>query len=161
MKSILKFLILSLGLVVAQGVMAVTLPSQSYEPYSIDPQINNEFSYDSSIGYGVSMPSESFSSLKEGESDWGSKCIQSSSQNLTACQNCCSGMLYAYCSDPLVCPEEYLNKYYACANDCGRSLPLDCNIYLILALAVAFGAAKAAMFHKRDDVELSLQCCNA
>lgn len=161
MKSILKFLILSLGLVAAQGVMAVTLPSQSYDPYAIDPTMADESIYVYSTGYGVSMPSESFSSLRADESDWGSKCIQSSSENLMACQNCCYGLLAAVCPNPSLCSEEYLNLYHACANDCGRSLPLDGGLYLILALAVAFGAAKALMLHKKSGVELSLQCCNA
>lgn len=157
MKKVLKFLILCLGLVAAQGVMAVTLPNQSYEPYAIDPKMADESIYVSSTGYGVSMPSESYSSLRAGESSgWGDKCVQSSSRDITTCQNCCAGMLYAVCPNPSTCSEEYVNMYHDCANECGRSLPLDCNIYLILALAVAFGAAKATYATAQQRLKLSV-----
>lgn len=157
MKKVLKFLIFCLGLVAAQGVMAVTLPNQSYEPYAIDPKMADESIYVSSTGYGVSMPSESYSSLRAGESSgWGDKCVQSSSRDITTCQNCCAGMLYAVCPNPSTCSEEYVNMYHDCANECGRSLPLDCNIYLILALAVAFGAAKAFSATAQQRLKLSV-----
>ena len=157
MKKVLKFLIFCLGLVAAQGVMAVTLPNQSYEPYAIDPKMADESIYVSSTGYGVSMPSESYSSLRAGESSgWGDKCVQSSSRDITTCQNCCAGMLYAVCPNPSTCSEEYVNMYHDCANECGRSLPLDCNIYLILALAVAFGAAKATFATAQQRLKLSV-----
>lgn len=161
MKRVLKFLILSLGLVFAQGVMAVTLPSQSYNPYVIPSVGEDNANYDPVIGSGVMMPGQSFSTLREGEGSWGTQCVQTSSKDLTTCQNCCTGLLSQICPDVADCPSEYLTLYHDCANECGRSLPLDGGIYLIIALAVAFGAAKAAFIHKKNNIELTMQCCNA
>lgn len=137
--------------------MAVTLPNQSYEPYAIDPKMADESIYVSSIGYGVSMPSESYSSLRAGESSgWGDKCVQSSSRDITTCQNCCAGMLYAVCPNPSTCSEVYVNMYHDCANECGRSLPLEGGMYILLALAVAFGAAKATYATAQQRLKLSV-----
>lgn len=152
MKSILKFLILSLGLVVAQGVMAVTLPSQSYNLYVIPSVGEDNANYDPVIGSGVMMPAQSFSTLRAGEADWGSTCVQSSSRDIQTCQNCCASMLYMVCPNPSTCSEEYLNLYHNCANECGRSLPLEGGMYILFALAVAFGAAKAEFQLQRRNV---------
>ena len=115
MKRVLKFLILSLGLVFAQGVMAVTLPSQSYNPYVIPSVGEDNANYDPVIGSGVMMPGQSFSTLREGEGSWGTQCVQTSSKDLTTCQNCCASMLYIVCPNPSTCSEEYLNLYHNCA----------------------------------------------
>ena len=156
MKKVLKFLILCLGLVAAQGVMAVTLPSQSYNPYVIPSVGEDNANYDPVIGNGVMMPGQSFSTLREGEGSWGTQCVQTSSKDLTTCQNCCARLLSQICSDVTNCPSEYLTLYNDCANECGRSLPLDGGIYLIIALAVAFGAAKAVSTTAQQRLKLSV-----
>ena len=160
MKRVLKFLIFSLGLVFAQGVMAVTLPSQSYVP---DPNMylvtaTNAAGEAKVVGTTFAKLGESASGPIEQYCTTTYSTVAQKAQ----CTQCCSSKLEQLCEqDPANC-----TTYEADADSClatcsSYSLPLDGGFYLILALAVAFGAAKAAFIHKKNNIELTMQCCNA
>ncbi|MBQ1752126.1 MAG: hypothetical protein II109_01790, partial [Paludibacteraceae bacterium] len=160
MKRVLKFLILSLGLVVAQCVMAVTLPAQSYVP---DP---HEYIVTATNGAGeAKVVGTTFAKLGESSSGPIEQYCTSTYSTVAQkaqCTQCCSSKLEQLCEqDPDNCDTYEIDADRCSATCSSYSLPLDGGIYLIIALAVAFGAAKAALFHKGDDVELTLQCCNA
>ena len=160
MKRVLKFLILALGLVSAQCVMAVTLPAQSYVP---DP---NEYFVTATNGAGeAKVVGTTFAKLGESASgpiEQYCTTTYSTVAQKAQCTQCCSDKLDQLCEqDPVNCGT-YETDADSCLATCSSySLPLDGGFYLIIALAVAFGAAKAAFIHKKNNIELTMQCCNA
>ncbi len=160
MKRVLKFLILALGLVSAQCVMAVTLPAQSYVP---DP---NEYFVTATNGAGeAKVVGTTFAKLGESSSGPIEQYCTSTYSTVAQkaqCTQCCSSKLEQLCEqDPDNCTTYEIDADSCSATCSSYSLPLDGGIYLIIALAVAFGAAKAAFIHKKNNIELTMQCCNA
>lgn len=128
----LKILILALGLIMAQGALAVTLPTTSYSPYS-----TSEITYDGMDATGVQFSSMKFSAL--GSSEWGDACVAESGGvgNISACQSCCERKFYECCPNGECEDEEYEQcKQLSrdCNNECGRSLPLDGGEWVLLTL---------------------------
>lgn len=162
MKKVLKFLILSLGLAVAQGAVAVVLPNQSYVPSAAE-----YFDYASDSDGNVRIVGVVYSRLGDGDAG----IIESTCTKLhpdtddsqkALCTQCCSDKEEEYVTADPDNRETYEADAKSCRAACAAySLPLDGGIYLIFALAVAFGAAKAAFIHKKNNIELTMQCCNA
>ena len=129
----LKFLILALGLIIAQGAVAVTLPSTSYSPYSIGGVYEAEPS-----GQMVTLPSSAFSSLGEGEPTW----CANQTPGTTACSDCCSEAVIACYSsgeEESVCDANNLE----CTRYCdGHSLPLDAPLWFVVMSVVILSVAK-------------------
>lgn len=154
-----KFLILALGLAVAQGSMAVTLPATSYVDDPSDYVV-----YGTDENGNAVVVSAAFLMLGSDKGAIEDYCTTTYGSVATKalCTQCCSDKLEEACKqDPANC-----SLYEADADKCtaacaSYSLPLEGGMYILLALAVAFGAAKALMLHKKSGVELSLQCCNA
>ena len=148
MKGILKFLILALGLVSAQCVMAVTLPAQSYVP---DP---NEYFVTATNGAGeAKVVGTTFANLGEAASgpiEQYCTTTYSTVAQKAQCTQCCSDKLEQLCEqDPDNC-----NTYEADADSClstcsSYSLPLDGGLYILLALAVFVCVAKAELHTAR------------
>lgn len=153
----LKFLIVVLGLFVAHGVMAVTLPSSSYSPYSFDEQ-----SYSQSVApSGVRASSGRILSLGD-YSDvypWTDHCATDypGPDNIMACQNCVATDLnqcYSACSGDGDCMDWCDEMNYKYQGDCGRSLPLDAPLWFLLASIVILSAANYAASESRRQVYL-------
>lgn len=156
MKSILKFLILCLGLVVAQGAMAVVLPSQSYVPDPSDYMV-----YYTDENGAVTVIGSAFAMLGDataGPIETYCKTTYSTVAQKAMCTQCCSDKEEEACKqDPANCASTYEVDADSCRATCSSySLPLDCNIYFILALAVAFGAAKAFSATAQQRLKLSV-----
>ena len=140
----LKFLIVVLGLVAAQGVMAVTLPGSSYSPYTTEEQYNPQ----SVVPSGVRMTSGGLVSLGDYDDvyTWTDHCATDypGPENIMACQNCVATDLsqcYTACSGDSDCMDWCDEMNYKYQGDCGRSLPLDAPMWFVLALA-AVGALR-------------------
>lgn len=142
----LKFLIFVLGLFMVQGVLAVQLPSTSFNPYvtsggAYDSQSSDE------VGIGtVGYPSRAFLMLGSADFDCSSKY-----DTFSECVDCCSKAVsdcYKDCGGDADCKEECNASNLECANDCGRSLPLDAPLWYMLALA-AVGAAFSVALRKK------------
>ncbi|MBO6035002.1 MAG: hypothetical protein J6P34_04010 [Paludibacteraceae bacterium] len=155
MKRVLKFLIFSLGLVFAQGVMAVTLPSQSYVP---DP---NVYLVTATNAAGeAKVVGTTFAKLGEsatGPIEQYCTSTYSTVAQKAQCTQCCSDKVTQLCEqDPDNC-DTYEADADSCLATCASySLPLDGGIYLIIALAVAFGAAKAVSTTAQQRLKLSV-----
>ncbi|MBO7368484.1 MAG: hypothetical protein J6U24_07820 [Paludibacteraceae bacterium] len=142
-----KFIIVALGLLAAQFVAAVTLPSTSYTPYAQ----GDDYSSSVTSPTGVTMVPSSYLQLGDFVYDWSAAetCATDypGPENLSLCQNCvsgveagCEGMCTSYLkTDP--------GKYKECLEwcgqqnlhyqgDCGRSLPLDAPLWFMLVIAV-------------------------
>ena len=135
----LRFLIIALGLTMAQVVLAVTLPSTSYQPYSVDTNYEGL-----GINVGTVNNSMTFSALGDGGS-WGDECARESSHDILACQNCCADKFLSCCPGG-ECEEDEYNEckklQLSCANDCGRSLPLDAPLWFVILSIVMLSVAK-------------------
>lgn len=129
----LKYLIFALGLVMAHGAWAVTLPSTSYTPYSA-----SEITYDGMESTGSQFSPMRFSAL--GSSEWGDACVAEAGGvgNISACQSCCERKFNECCPNGECEDEEYEQcKQLSrdCNNECGRSLPLDGGEWVLILLA--------------------------
>ena len=129
MKS-LKFLIMFLGVLIAQGVMAVTLPSTSYTPYY---QASGEES--SSIYSSGSTITGNFLRLGDDGGDY-SDCTGDgngyTADGSQTCAQCCAGLIPAGSS------EDWMEQRAACVAYCepGPALPLDAPLWFMLLIAV-------------------------
>ena len=129
----LKFLILALGLIAAQGAVAVTLPSTSYNPYS-----GGGSSYEAEpSGQLITLPSSSFRSLGAGEPVW----CSDQTPGTTACSDCCYEAVIACYSgggEESECDANNLE----CTRYCdGHSLPLDAPLWALILLFVILCAS--------------------
>lgn len=150
----LKFLIFALGLVVAQGMMAVTLPSTSYVDDPSDFVV-----YGSDENGNTVVVSAAFLMLGSDKGAIEEYCTTTYSTVATKalCTQCCSDKEDEACKqDPANC-----SLYEADADKCratcaSYSLPLEGGMYILLALAVAFGAAKATYATAQQRLKLSV-----
>ena len=143
----LKFLIIALGLTIAQGVLAVTLPSTSYQPYNVATDYEAE-----GFSVGNIKSNMNFSALAEGGS-WGDECAGAGSQEILACQNCCLEKFYTCCPGGACDDDEYnecKQLQRDCANDCGRSLPLDAPLWFMLLSVFILSVAKHLVVRMRQ-----------
>lgn len=150
----LKFLIFALGLVVAQGMMAVTLPSTSYVD---DP--SDYVMYGTDENGNVVVVSASFLMLGSDKGAIEEYCTTTYSTVATKalCTQCCSSTLAEFCKqDPANCAAYEADADKCTATCASYSLPLEGGIYLLLALAVAFGAAKAFSATAQQRLKLSV-----
>lgn len=142
-----KFIRLKMVLVIAAlassaAIMAVTLPSTSYTPFS-----SSEPSYQGiSSGTFVKLPETSFQSL--GASDWCTK----ETPGTESCEACCVDELRACLArageDPTL-QAECATSNDACMTYCdGRSLPLDGGLGIMLILSVIGAAVRPLMCRK-------------
>ena len=127
----LKFLILVLGMIAAQGVLAVQLPSSSYSEVP---------SYESSgevvLNSGVTFPKSSF--LQLGTIDYNECTSKSTFQD---CEHCCRQKVIDCYGDSSIGDKSECNTLSSECNDgCGRSLPLDAPLWFMLLLALGGGA---------------------
>ena len=143
----LRFLIIALGLTMAQVVLAVTLPSTSYQPYSVDTNYEGL-----GINVGTVNNSMTFSALGDGGS-WGDECARESSHDILACQNCCVDK-FSSCCPGGECEEDEYNEckklQLSCANDCGRSLPLNGGEWVLILMVVLAVALKIELATRLD-----------
>ncbi len=136
----LKMVLVIAALASSAAVMAVTLPSTSYTPFS-----SSEPSYQGiSSGTSVTLPETSFQSL--GASTW----CTDQEQGTAACENCCYEAViacYSSCSGS-DCDECDTNNK-ACRGYCnGASLPLDGGLGFLLILS-AIGAAVRPLISRK------------
>lgn len=132
----LKFLILALGLIMAHGIFAVTLPSTSYTPYS-----GSDGSASEATGGGFSIVKGSYLQLADGDADY-SAC-EGDGNGYTknnpgqTCADCCKSLI------PGTSIADFESRA-ACVAYCepGPALPLDAPLWYMLALA-ALGSALA------------------
>ena len=157
MKKVLKFLILSLGLAVAQGAVAVVLPNQSYVPSAAE-----YFDYALDSDGNVRIVGVVYSRLGDGDAGIiESTCTQlhpdTDDSQKALCTQCCSDKEDGYITADPDNRETYEADAKRCRAACAAySLPLDGGIYLIIALAVAFGAAKAVSTTAQQRLNLSV-----
>lgn len=125
-----------LGVLVAQGVWAVTLPSTSYTPYSGSDGFSSE-----TTGGGFSVVKGSFLQLADDDADYsdcegdGNGYVKSNPAQ--TCADCCKGLI------PGTTIADFESRA-ACVAYCepGPALPLDAPLWYMLALA-ALGSALA------------------
>lgn len=138
---------------------AVTLPSQSYVADPLDYMV---LSMDNTGA--VKVVGTTYANLGSSAGSIETYCTYTYSDvsQKAQCSTCCSSQLDALCeADPDNC-STYTVDADSCAASCqAYSLPIDGGLYLLLTLAVAFGAAKVFKFHKKGGVEHTLQCCHA
>lgn len=133
----LKFLIVALGLFIAQGIYAVTLPSSSYNPYSSG---NSGVGETSSVYSDGSVITGSY--LQLGDGDYETTC-QGDGNGRTldgskSCSECCMAFgkaIYDECHTYCMSGQEPLT-------------PLDAPLWFMLALA-ALGAAFSVTMRKK------------
>lgn len=122
------------------AMMAVTLPSTSYTPYSSD-----ETSYYGVEGSFVTLSGSSFQSL--GASVW----CTDETPGTSACEDCCYDAViacYSSCSGDDCSECDTNNK--SCRGYCnGASLPLDGGLGLLLALSALGAVLKPLLWRKR------------
>lgn len=130
----LKFLIAIVAVFITSGVMAVTLPNTSYAPYGVGEQ----YSSDPVVNSGT-MITGHFQSLGDG-GDY-SECT---SKSFSDCTTCCGDLVIAcYQSGKSMAECETVST--DCNNACGRSLPLDGGLGILLVLSVLGGALKSRL----------------
>ncbi len=122
----LKFLILTLGLIAAQGMLAVTLPSTSYSEYG-GVSSNDEYQ----IYTGTSITGR-FYALGDGDGGvYGCK----NYADKGSCSDCCDGKL----NEDTATDEDYRK----CADECrGQDidpLPIEGGLWILLTLAIMSG----------------------
>ena len=148
----LKFLIVVFGLIAAQGVFAVTLPSTSYTPYSGSDAFSSE-----SAGGGLTMVKGAFDELGTVDPAASGKCVGASPgvpSSGATCSDCC--ITYYNCgssSDP-----DCGSNFLSCINGCeqGPSLPLDAPLWFMLALA-ALGTVVTLSVVQRSEESRNLR----
>lgn len=132
----LKSLMVAVAAIIAQGVMAVTLPSTSYTPYGGD----NEYVYESTETSG-SMYEEHYYALGEGAYE------ECTSKDFAGCTSCCGDLVLAcYQSGKGMAECEKIST--DCNNECGRSLPLSAPLWFALLLPLVAGALKPLLRRK-------------
>ena len=132
----LKFLILALGLLAAQGVLAVQLPKTSYSEYYL-PSGSEEISI---YGSGSKITGN-FAALGAGETSEYSKCEGDGNgyakigDGNTTCSACCADLI------EIKSPADF-DRREACVTYCqaGPPLPLDAPLWFMLLLALGGGA---------------------
>ena len=132
----LKFLILALGITLTQGVMAVTLPSTSYNPYDD----GSYYSSESVAGSGLTINGH-FSALGDGDDAY-NKCREEDPQSPAECTTCCMGYY----------TESQVEEYTQCINGCthGPSLPLSTPIWFALLLPLLGGVLEPLLRRKQS-----------
>lgn len=132
MEKILVKLILALTFAfVSSCVMAVTLPSTSYTSHYIDDN-----SYAASSSYDSQLVTMRFEALA---SAWGDACLTGNmAQSLKECTDCCLDKFYECCPYG-TCDTDTYNECKSlqsgCANDCGRSIPIDGSEWVLILMA--------------------------
>lgn len=123
----LKFLIMVCGIMIAQGVLAVTLPTSSYTPHSSGDSYSSE-----SVYGGGSLIAGSFNTLGT-EVDVCASATPGVPSGYGTCEDCCDHYF----------PDDE-SSYLQCVNACeqGPSLPLDGGLSILLVLSVLGGALK-------------------
>ncbi len=142
---ILKFLILTFGLVAVQGMFAVQLPKTSYS----DSYMLTGGDYDVSVYGSGSRITGNFFQLSDGEASEFSVCEGDGDGYTTGgdeCSECCKSKFPVDSESDT----EGLNKRAACISYCnqGPPLPLDAPLWFMLALA-ALGAAFSVTMRKK------------
>lgn len=139
----IKFLIvLFVATMVAQGVMAVTLPSTSYSPYVDDCS----YSSDVVVGTGTSITG-SFASLGDGEDEkYKTECAPTDPPSgITTkgemCEECCAKWTQYGTQARIDCN-------YECNH--GPALPISTPLWFALLLPLFAGALKPLLSHKKD-----------
>lgn len=139
----LKFLIVALGLIAAQGMFAVTLPTTSYKPAS--------YVTDDNVSSGMNGNLFSGSFLRLGSGEIETACLEEfppeTDPTGVACSQCCSDTYASVC--PSGSCADYDQDFEDCKTACvARSVPLDAPLWFMLALA-ALGAAFSVALRKR------------
>lgn len=148
MKELKKLIILFAAILAAEGVLAVTLPSTSYMPSSVGSE-----AYGGGESAGELFSTATFSIL----GTWGEDC-SAGTKDLNLCQDCCNEKAYGSkgCCPNGECSAERRAEcddlYNTCANDCGRSLPLDAPLWFMLMCAVMLSVAKYLVMRMRHTI---------
>lgn len=117
----LKFLIMVCGIMIAQVVLAVTLPTTSYTPHSSGDSYSSE-----SVYGGGSLIAGSFNTLGT-EVDVCASATPGVPSGYGTCEDCCDHYF----------PDDE-SSYLQCVNACeqGPSLPIDAPLWFMLVIAV-------------------------
>lgn len=148
MKELKKLIILFAAILAAEGALAVTLPSTSYMPSSVGSE-----AYGGGESAGELFSVSTFNIL----GTWGEDC-SAGTKDLNLCQDCCNEKAYGSkgCCPNGECSAERRAEcddlYNTCANDCGRSLPLDAPLWFVILSIVMLSVAKHLAVRMRHTI---------